>query len=137
MKKDVLYETKISNQRWLAYDLPGNAGWISYLVFMVRCLINRMDGFSLAAVFPGGLMLLGVGELISERIANLDRVLTGRRLLRGFGSLTLGGITGVLVSGYGMIQNRHGRKPVWMGIGSALCAVFAGLLLREFRRKEF
>ena len=136
MKRDEIYESGISDKRWLAYDLPGNTGWITYFVCMMRCLINNADGFSLAAIIPGGLMLLGVGELISERIARLDRVLPGQRLLRGFGALTMGGIAGVPVSAYGMIRNRHGRKPLWMGIGSALCAVFSGLLFREYSRKE-
>ena len=32
-----LYETKISNARWIAYDLPGNIGWIAYIVALILC----------------------------------------------------------------------------------------------------
>ena len=39
-----LYETKISNARWIAYDLPGNIGWIAYIVALICqisiCYIN-------------------------------------------------------------------------------------------------
>lgn len=27
-----MYETKISSARWIMYDIPGNIGWILYLV---------------------------------------------------------------------------------------------------------
>ena len=29
--------------RWLIYDIPGNAGWIIYLVCLIRCLVNRPE----------------------------------------------------------------------------------------------
>lgn len=79
-------------------------------------------------------MLLGVGELISERIAGLGRILPGKRLRRGFGALTLGGIGGVLVSLFGVTTRRHGARPLWMAAGSALCALFAGLIYGGFRK---
>ena len=131
-----LYETKISDACWWACDIPGNIGWIAYLVCLVRCLIQGADLFSLAAVLPGLLMLTGVAELISERAAKLDRVLPKRRVLRGFGALTLGGIAGAAVSVIGLIAQVHGRLPVWMTAGSVLCAVFAGLLYRGYRKQE-
>lgn len=31
-----MYESKISNARWIAYGLPGNVGWISFLVALGR-----------------------------------------------------------------------------------------------------
>ncbi len=37
-EKDELYETDISTARWLAYDIPGNAGWIIWGVFTVLSL---------------------------------------------------------------------------------------------------
>ena len=30
-----IYETKISDARWIAYDIPGNIGWILYFVGLV------------------------------------------------------------------------------------------------------
>ena len=35
MKRD-LYETKISTTRWMAYDIPGNVGWILYIAIRLR-----------------------------------------------------------------------------------------------------
>ncbi len=130
-----LYETKIADARWWAYDIPGNAGWIAYLICLVKCLRRKRDLFSVAACLPGALMLLGIGELISERVAGLDRVLPKKRLLRGFGALTLGGIGGAFVSLLGAATHRHEKRPLWMAAGSALCALFAGLICRGFHKQ--
>ena len=133
--KETLYETKISDARWWAYDIPGNAGWIAYLACLVKSLKRGLNTFNVAALLPGGLMGLGVGELISERIAGLDRVLPKRRLLRGFGALTLGGIGGMLVSALGLATQKEKKLPAIMLAGSVLCAVFAGLCWQGYRKK--
>ena len=86
-------------------------------------------------MLPGGLMLLGVGELISERIAGLDRVLPKRRLLRGFGALSVGGIGGMIVSVLGLVTQKEKKHPVIMLMGSLLCAVFAGLCWQGYRKR--
>ena len=78
-------------------------------------------------------MLIGIIELISERIAKLDRLLPRKRLLRGFGSLTLGGILGAVISIIGVITV---HCDYWMLLGSVLCAVFAGLLYKGYRKVE-
>ena len=130
-----LYESDISTARWIAYDLPGNAGWITWIVCMVLCLKERVTVFAVLALIPAILMLIGVAELVSERIARLDRVLPRRRLLRGFGTLTLGGILGVPTAVIGLLLREYGCRPLWMGIGAVLCAVFAGLICRTFRKQ--
>ena len=127
------YETKISDGRWWAYDIPGNAGWIIYYVCVVRLIRQGMHGFTIITLIPAVLMLLGILELISERIAKLDRILPKKRLLRGFGALTLGGILGAAVSVVGWIVGKCGW---WMLSGSVLCAVFAGLLYKGYRKAE-
>lgn len=131
-----LYETKVSDARWIAYDIPGNIGWIAYLMCLILCLREGVTSYSIVSLFPMALMLLGIGELISERIAKLDRILPRKRLLRGFSALTLGGIVGVLTSAFGMAASAGGRLAIWMLIGSALCGLFAGLLLGGYRRME-
>ena len=78
-------------------------------------------------------MLIGVGELISERIAGLDRVLPGNRLFRGFGALTAGGLLGIPMAILGIKRNK--KQAAAMLAGSTLCAVFAGLLLAEYRKQ--
>ena len=83
-----MYETKISDARWIAYDIPGNIGWIVYIVTVIIALINKPDIFSYCAIIPSVLILIGIVELISERIAKLDRILPKARLYRGFGTLS-------------------------------------------------
>ena len=133
--RETLYETKISDARWWAYDIPGNAGWIAYLVCLVKNLKRELNAFNALALLPGSLMLLGVGELVSERIAGLDRVLPKRRLLRGFGALTAGGIGGMIVSALGLAAQKEKKTPVLMLIGSLLCALFAGLCWKGYKKR--
>ena len=133
--KETIYETKISDERWWAYDIPGNLGWIAYLVCLVKNLKRGLNTFNMTALLPGGLMLLGVGELISERIAGLDRALPKRRLLRGFGALTAGGIGGMVVSALGLAAQKEKKNPVIMLAGSVLCALFAGLCWQGYKKR--
>ena len=127
------YKTEISDIHWMAYDIPGNVGWIAYLVCVFRALREKRDAFNFASAFPGGLMLIGVGELISERFASLDRVLSGERLFRGFGALTAGGLLGIPMAILGHKRNK--KRAAAMLAGSTLCAVFAGLLLAGYRKQ--
>lgn len=130
-----LYETKIPTARWWAYDLPGNTGWIIWLICTWKCLAQGDSVFSVLSLIPAGMMIIGIIEIISERIAKLDRILPRKRLLRGFGALTAGGILGIPVSALGIILNSNGSLPFWMLAGAALCALFAGLIYKGFRRK--
>lgn len=127
------YKTTISDARWVAYDIPGNIGWITWLVCMFRGIREKRDVYSTASLLPGVLMLVGVGELISERIAGLDRILSGKRLFRGFGALTAGGLLGIPMAVAGFKKNK--KRAVVMLAGSTLCAVFAGLLLAGYRKE--
>ena len=100
------YKTAISDARWIAYDIPGNVGWIAYLVCVFLGLREKKDSYNIASALPGVLMLIGVGELISERIAGLDRVLSGKRLFRGFGALTAGGLLGIPMAILGLKRSK-------------------------------
>jgi len=151
MKQDTLYETKIPDARWWAYDIPGNIGWIMYLVCLIRCFVIQpvcMDiplvSISLmVGILPAIAMLVGIAELISERILKLDRVLSKKRLYRGFGALTWGGFAGGIVganalfaamrSGYSI---KECQMLVLLTVGGMLCALFAGLILKTFRLKQ-
>ena len=143
-----LYETKISNARWIAYDLPGNIGWIAYIVALILCFAKSpefmsngvLSGLTIAAIIPALMMLVGIAELIHERICKQDRILLGWQLFLGFGSLTLGGIFGaaLALSGvvYGVVQGEKVTLLCIMLVGGILCAVFAGLIYKSFRPKE-
>jgi len=127
------YRTTISDKRWIAYDIPGNIGWITWLVCAVRGLRKKRDIHSLAALVPAVLMLTGVVELISERIHGLDRVLSGKRLFRGFGALTAGGMLGIPIALFDLEKNK--KRAAVMLAGSVLCAFFAGVLLAGYKKQ--
>ncbi len=144
--KDRIYVTEISNARWIAYDIPGNVGWIIYIFCLVRCFAIKPDfissqallGIMGIAILPAVFMMIGIAELVSERFAKLDRKLHKTRLLRGFGALALGGVLGMFVSVFGLIYGYYiGESDlllIWlMLIGSLLCFVFAELIYKTYR----
>lgn len=143
-----LYETKITDMRWIAYDIPGNIGWIAYFAGLAVCFVKRpefmqervMAGLVYLSVIPALFMLVGILELISERICKLDRILPRTRLLRGFGALAFGGVIGAVLSAvginYGVLTNHEGGiiYLLVMFLGAVLCAVFAGLLYKGYHK---
>ncbi len=131
-----LYETRISTGQWWAYDLPGNAGWIIWMICTWKCLARGITVFSVLSLLPEILMIIGIIEIVSERISKLDRILPKIRLLRGFGALTLGGIAGIPVAVTGIILKANSCLPLWMLAGAVLCGLFAGLLFIGYRKKE-
>ena len=144
--KDELYETDISDIKWIAYDLPGNLGWIIYLASLILTFLNKPTIISdnniliimILGIIPALLMIVGIIELISERIQKLDRILPYKRLLRGFGFLTYGGLLGVFITGIGLaycLFSSNGYDLFYLSLmclGSALCGFFAWLIYRTF-----
>ena len=126
---DQLYESKISVKRWIVYDIFGNIGWIAY--FICAGKLWKAGNASFWMFLPVVLMLVGLVELISERIAKLSYVLPKIRLYRGFGALALGGVCG---AGYGAVCLCTGLSVLHFGLlcGGVLCAIFSWLLFREY-----
>lgn len=144
--EDRIYVTDISNGRWMAYDIPGNVGWIIYIVCLVRCFVVKPDfissgglfGIIVILVIPAIFMIIGIAELVSERFAHLDRRLPKVRLLRGFGALVLGGILGMVVSMLGLVYGywigERNLITMWcMLLGSFLCFIFAELIYKTYK----
>ena len=143
------YETEISDFKWIAYDIPGNVGWIIYIASLILTFLNKSDFLlddafliiMIISIFPAILMIIGIFELISERIQKLDRILPYNRLLRGFGFLSYGGLLGVILTGIGLAYafiSVNGYNLFYltlMFLGSVLCAVFAWLIYRTFHPK--
>lgn len=142
-----MYESNISTARWIAYDIPGNIGWISFLAGLILCFVKRPELLGDSAVFAlllldvicGAAMLVGIAELIRERRQKLDRVLPKLCLYRGFGALTFGGLGGLAVSLLALAaawaKGLAGLAyPAVLCGGSLLCFVFGGLLLKEYKR---
>ena len=146
---DELYETQISNVRWIVYDIPGNIGWIMYIVALILSFVEQPGFMEIpllkvcmaVGILPAVAMLVGIAELLSERYHKLDRVLTKKRLYRGFGSLTWGGFGGIIVSLNALMVSVRMEIPwvecrniILMLTGSVLCFLFAGLLLRGYKK---
>lgn len=142
-----MYESKISDAKWIAYDIPGNVDWIAFLAGLILCFAKRPESMENKLIFCllcvdllcGIAMLVGVGELISERLQKLDRVLPKKRLYRGFGALTFGGLTGMIVSlaalAAALAKELSGAGYLGvLAFGGALCFLFGGLLFREYKQ---
>lgn len=142
-----MYESKISNAKWIAYDLPGNVGWIAFLAGLVLCFAKRPEILAhkliltllLLDLLCAAAMVVGIAELISERIHKLDRILPRKRLYRGFGALTFGGLGGTVFSllalAAAVVNGLAGTAyPAVLSGGGLLCFVFVGLLLKEYRK---
>ena len=145
--KGPMYESKISDAMCIACDIPGNVGWIAFLAGLTLCFLKKPGMMAnkattvllLAGLLCGLVMLIGVVELISERISRLDRVLPKHRLYRGFGALTAGGLAGLLFSLLAFIIAvlNDLEEIIYLYLlcgGSLLCFVFAGLILRTYKR---
>lgn len=142
-----MYESKISDAKWIAYDIPGNIGWVAFFFGLILCFIKRPEimenklifGLLLLNLLCGAIMLVGIGESISERFRKLGRLLPKKCLYRGFGALTFGGLSGMIVSlsalTISLLKGMTGT--IYLGIlsvGGLLCFVFGGLLLLEYKK---
>ena len=151
MKSDTIYETLISDARWWAYDIPGNIGWILYLTCLLQCFVMRPEFLEIPLVLislvigilPAIAMVVGIAELISERILKLDRILPKKRLYRGFGTLTWGGFGGIIVGLNALTAGMRAgfsagecKLLILLAVGGALCALFAGLIFKTFHPRK-
>ena len=127
-----MYESKISDVKWWIYDMAGNAGWILYFACLYKYHGVMPASLAAAEIIPAILIIIGIIELVNERINRLDRILTKKRLYRGFGALTAGGVCGMLVNMIWFIACKE-RYCIMMLGGSFLCALFAWLLFREYK----
>ena len=90
------------------------------------------------AVIPAIFMMIGIAELVSERIAKLDGKLPKVRLLRGFGALALGGVLGMTASvlglTYGYCIGERNLLLIWiMLLGSFLWFIFSELIYKTYK----
>lgn len=74
-KMNELYQTNITDGRWIAYDIPGNVGWLMYVVGLVVFIVREKEYINtlpmlllvVLAAIPAVAMLAGVFELLNER----------------------------------------------------------------------
>ena len=151
MKKDAIYESNISAAKWLIYDVPGNVGWIMYIVCLIQCFVKQPAFMQtplvqislMVGILPAVAMLVGIAELISERILKLDRILPKKRVYRGFGALTWGGFGGVVIALNALFPSMRSGYSVeacqslmLLAVGGALCGLFAGLIFKTFHPQD-
>lgn len=142
-----MYESKISDAKWIAYDIPGNIGWIAFLAGLTLCFIKKPEILENKTILLllrvdllcGAAMLMGIAELISERLCGLDRILPKKRLYRGFGALSFSGLAGAVFSLLALIPAfaKGLSGTVYLAVlsaGGLLCFVFGGLLLKEYKQ---
>lgn len=148
-KMNELYQTNITDGRWIAYDIPGNAGWLMYVVGLVVFIVRKKEYINtlpmlllvVLAAIPAAAMLAGVFELLNERAHKLDRLLPRKRLLRGFGALMYGGLGGTILSLVIVLfrlteKQQAGVYFMVMGVGAMLCMIFGGLLYKGYHKCE-
>ncbi|MCM1321824.1 MAG: hypothetical protein NC041_10090 [Bacteroides sp.] len=46
-----MYRSQISNKKWMAYDIPGNVGWITFLAGLVLCAVKRSEILENGVIF--------------------------------------------------------------------------------------
>ena len=135
-----MYETRISTVRWIMYDIPGNIGWILYIIGYGRILaahcISQHLPANILLTIPVLLIVIGIAEMISERLAKLDRILCADRLWRGFGALKPAGLLGTVIALLTLKSNLNTANAVMMIIGGMLCFVFAGLLMSGYKKRR-
>ena len=93
-----MYETKISDKKWILYDIPGNIGWILFYIGIFNLLFKMFSIVYLISLIPTIMIFIGLCELINERIKKLDRILPRIRFFRGFGLITYGSYIGIICS---------------------------------------
>ena len=145
-----MYKTDITVKKWIVYDILGNIGWIAYIFVLGKCFVEKPDfmgAWGLAAVvvldmIPALMMLIGIAELINERIHKLDFVLPKIRVYRGFGALTAGGIAGAVISFLGVVYamivgvKENITYLYILFAGGVLCAIFAGLCFKGYKKMD-
>lgn len=127
----------------MAYDVPANLGWIAYIVCLVLIFTNAApcsrSMLTFFEVIPAVWLLIGIGELISERIVKLDRILPFTRLMRGFGVITVGSLLGGTLSAVSLfIELAQGHFCIYhmlMTVGGFVCGVLALLLFKGYKRQ--
>ena len=143
-----MYVSDITDKEWLIYDILGNLGWIGFYIGLGMMVVKEhifMQGtihifLAVLEIICAVGILVGLLELINERIHKLDRRLTRARLFRGFGSITIASLLGMVVTSIHLIiiyingENGLHSYHWMMVIGALLCFVFCGLLLNRYKK---
>lgn len=148
-----MYVLTITDARWWCYDIFGNIGWIAYFIGLALSLVNHPAYMQHKGVFTfvllgglacAGIILIGLVELVSERVKGLSRVLSKARLYRGFGAIACGSLAAAIVSVVALVLVLKTEPSIDLGIlhlglmggGAILCFIFVSLLFKGFVKQD-
>ena len=147
-----IYETQISDKKWLTLRLISDVGWLMYFAGMALYMISGADGLGtviLSATFLLGwlcilAMLIGIIELVSQRIRKLNRRLKKSQLVSGFGFVVYGSLAGCLLSAasvvtdilFGYETGMCLAAQCVMAAGAFICFAFGLPIMRSFKPEE-
>jgi len=136
-----MYKTDITDRDWIIYDILGNIGWILYyiglILFWKRAGSSPWSFLFVVELLCAVGILIGLLELIDERIRKLDRILPKSRLYRGFGLITWASCLGAAAALVQLLKGPKAIAPViMMAAGGALCFYFCRLLLVRYKKIE-
>ena len=146
------YTTKLPDKQWLMLGLISDLGWIAYFAGFALYMISGAEGLEtviLSALFLlGGLcvltVLVGIIELISQRVRQLDRRLKRIQLVTGFGFVIYGSLAGFLLSTAAVFTDIIGgyetgmcfTAQIIMAAGALICFAFGLPIMRSFKPDE-
>lgn len=137
-----IFQTDITDKEWWIYDICGNIGWILYGAGIGIGIAGGgfhqtgmgMSLFLLQIIAAVGI-LVGLVELISERVRGLDRILPKIRLYRGFGCIATASFIGGIVSLLHWLFVPSSVPQMLMAIGGLLCFWFCHLLFASYKKQ--
>ncbi len=147
-----IYTTELSGAKWLTLGLLSDFGWIAYFVGFVLYMANGADGLGTTALSVTFLLnclcvlavMIGIIEIISQRIRKLRRTIQKGDLIFGFGFVVFGSLGGFLSSGASAVMDilmkyESGMcfaSQLLMTVGSLVCFAFGLPVLRSFKSDQ-
>ena len=146
-----MYESKISDKRWLILGLLSDIGWIMLFAGIVMYMANGADGLGTVAIsalflvtlLSAVFVLFGVIALITQRMRKIDRVLTKRQLVISFGFVVFGALTAAAASMGSVFVDAlwHYETGVCfiaqclMYAGGLICFAFGYPIFKSFKKR--
>ena len=138
--------------KWLALGLLSDLGWIAYFAGFALYMAGGADGLGTVAISVTFLLnglavlavIIGILEIISQRIRKIRRTVQRADLIFGFGFVVFGGLAGFLLSGVSAVIDIFLKyetgicfaAQIIMAAGGLVCFAFGWPILRSFQPEE-
>ena len=146
------YTSNLSAKKRLTLGLLSDAGRIAYLTGFVLYLTNGADGLGTVALSATFLLnclavlavVVGIMEILSQKIRKLNRTIKRGDLIFGFGFVVFGALGGCLLCGASavidiLLKYETGMcfaSQLLMTVGSLVCFAFGLPVLRSFKSDQ-